>query len=77
MKIKISKPEVIWKAKTFLGEGVLWVPSHNAIYFVDIKKSFMLGDKLSDKHAANKTGLYFEYVKNDFYLQIKKISQKY
>ena len=44
---------------------------------IDIKKSFMLGDKLSDKQAANKTGLYFEYVKNDFYLQIKKISQKY
>ena len=44
---------------------------------IDIKKSFMLGDKLSDKQAANKSGLYFEYVKNDFYLQIKKISQKY
>ena len=43
---------------------------------IDIKKSFMLGDKISDKQAAKKTGLYFEYVKNDFYLQVKTISQK-
>jgi sugar lactone lactonase YvrE len=38
LKIKTSKPKVIWKAKTFLGEGVLWVPSHKKVYFVDIKK---------------------------------------
>ena len=43
---------------------------------IDIKKSFMLGDKKSDKMAAKRSGLYFEYVKSDFYLQIKRISQK-
>ena len=42
MKIKLSKPKVIWKAKTVLGEGVLWVPYHNSIYFVDIKKKRIL-----------------------------------
>jgi len=38
LKIITSKPEVIWNAKTFLGEGVLWVKPQNSIYFVDIKK---------------------------------------
>ena len=36
-------------------------------------KSFMIGDKISDKKAAKKSGLYFEYVKNDLFLQIKKL----
>ena len=43
---------------------------------VDVRKSFMLGDNKKDKLAARKTKLYFEYVKNDFYLQVKKISKK-
>ena len=42
MIIKTSKPKAIWKAKTILGEGTLWVPSHNSIYFVDIKKKNIL-----------------------------------
>ena len=42
MKIKTSEPKAIWQAKTVLGEGVLWVPSHNSIYFVDIKKKNIL-----------------------------------
>ena len=42
LKIKISEPKVIWKAKTVLGEGILWVPYHNSIYFVDIKKKRIL-----------------------------------
>jgi len=43
---------------------------------VDIKKSFMLGDNKKDELAAKKTKLYFEYVKSDFYLQVKKILRK-
>ena len=43
---------------------------------VDLKKSFMIGDKKSDKLAAKKSNLYYEYVKNNFYLQIKKIDKK-
>ena len=42
LKIKTSEPRAIWKAKTILGEGTLWVPSHNSIYFVDIKKKKIL-----------------------------------
>ena len=44
---------------------------------IDIKKSFMLGDKRSDMLAARKSKLYFEYVKNNFYLQVKRISNNY
>ncbi len=42
MKIITSEPKVIWKSKTILGEGTLWVPSQNSIYFVDIKKKNIL-----------------------------------
>ena len=42
MIIKTSKPKAIWRAKTILGEGTLWVPSHNSIYFVDIRKKRIL-----------------------------------
>ena len=43
---------------------------------VNLKKSFMLGDQKKDKLAAKKSGLYFEYVKDNFYSQIKKIEKK-
>ena len=42
MLIKSSKPECIWKLKSFLGEGTLWVPSLYSIFFVDIKKKKIL-----------------------------------
>ena len=42
MNIITSEPKVIWNSKTILGEGTLWVPSHNSIYFVDIKKKKIL-----------------------------------
>ena len=43
---------------------------------VDIKKSFMLGDKKTDKIAAKKSKLYYEYVSNNFFHQVKKIEKK-
>ena len=36
----------------------------------------MLGDKRSDKIAANRSKLYYEYVKRDFFKQVKKIDKK-
>jgi len=48
---------------------------------INIKESFMLGDKKSDKLAAIKSKLYFEYVKKNFYKQVvsldKRISNNY
>ena len=40
---------------------------------VDLNKSFMLGDKKSDKLAAQRSALYFEYVKRNFYKQIHRL----
>ena len=37
------------------------------------KKSFMIGDSLTDELAAKKSKLYFEFPKKDIYTQIKKI----
>ena len=43
---------------------------------IDLRKSFMIGDNKSDKLAAEKTSLYFEYVENNFYDQVKRIEKK-
>ena len=43
---------------------------------IDLKKSFMIGDRKSDELAAKKSNLYYEYVKNNFHNQIKKIDKK-
>lgn len=39
-------------------------------------KSFMIGDSLSDKLAARKSNLYFEYPERNFFDQIKRIFRK-
>ena len=36
----------------------------------------MIGDRKSDELAAKKSNLYYEYVKHNFYDQIKKIEGK-
>ena len=36
-------------------------------------KSFMIGDRLTDKLCAKKSKLYFEYAKPNFFFQIKSI----
>ena len=38
VKIKTSKPEVLWNAKCILGEGTLWVKEHKSKYNTEIKK---------------------------------------
>ena len=43
---------------------------------IDLKKSFMIGDSKNDKLAAEKSSLYFEYVKNNFYGQVRSIEKK-
>ena len=43
---------------------------------IDKKRSFMIGDKITDKKAAIKSNLYFEYAKNNFYKQIIKLEKK-
>jgi len=75
LKIKTSKPECIWKSNTILGEGTLWVKSHNSIYFVDIKrkKIFILNTKNKKKKIlkVNKEIGFLSHIKNNIF--IKKI----
>ncbi len=44
-------------------------------WMVNKKKSFMIGDKISDELCAKKSKIYFSYAKEDFYKQVKKICQ--
>ena len=86
-KIKISEiqycpyhPNAIikkYRKKTnFRKPGNLMIKKILSKWNIDLKKSFMLGDKISDKLAAKKSNLYFQYAKEDFYLQILKIEKK-
>ncbi len=40
---------------------------------IDKKKSFMIGDKLSDNQCAKKSKLNFYYAKEDLLKQLKQI----
>ena len=44
---------------------------------IDKKKSFMIGDNVTDKLAANKSALKFYYAQQNFYKQIKSIINNY
>jgi len=72
LKIKTSKPECIWKSNTILGEGTLWVKSHNSIYFVDIKrkKIFILNTKNKKKKILkiNKEIGFLSHIKNNIFI---------
>ena len=76
MKIITSEPRAIWNAKTILGEGTLWVPSQNSIYFVDIKKKniFILNTKTKKKKIIKlnkEIGFLSHIKKNVFVLGLK------
>jgi len=64
------------KKSNFRKPGNLMIKKILSKWNIDLKKSFMLGDKISDKLAAKKSNLYFQYAKEDFYLQILKIEKK-
>ena len=72
MIIKTSKPKSIWRANTTLGEGTLWVPSHNSIYFVDIKKKNILSlNIISNKRKIFKLDKeigFIVHVRNNIFL---------
>tara|TARA_B100001175_G_scaffold192010_1_gene162878 strand:- start:941 stop:1831 length:891 start_codon:yes stop_codon:yes gene_type:complete len=76
LNIKISEPKVIWKARTVLGEGVLWVPDHNSIYFVDIKKKKILIFNIKSKKKKiiklnKEIGFIAHFKKHIFILGLK------
>ena len=42
-------------------------------WHINFKKSFMIGDQVSDQLCAKKSKLYFEFIKKNFHSQIKSI----
>jgi len=43
---------------------------------ISMNKSFMIGDQISDKICAKRSGLYFEFAKDNFFVQVKSIIRK-
>ena len=72
MLIKNSKPICIWENKSLLGEGTLWVPTLNSIFFVDIKKKkiFILNTKTKKKKIfkVNKEIGFLSHIKESIFL---------
>jgi len=70
--IKSSKPECLWKNKFLLGEGTLWIPKLNSIFFVDIKKKkiFILNVKTKKKKILkiDKEIGFISYVKKKIFI---------
>lgn len=44
---------------------------------INTSNSIMIGDKISDKKAAKKSNIYFEYAQKDLYDQLKKLSRRF
>ncbi len=69
------------KIKKFKKESVYRKPNNGMIkkirrnWFLQDKKSFMIGDKISDQKCANKSKLYFEFPANNILKQIKLLTQ--
>ena len=72
MLIKTSKPECIWKSKTFLGESTLWIPSLHSIFFVDIKKKKILALNIITKQKkiikVDKEIGFISYIKRNIFI---------
>ena len=71
LQIRTSYPKVIWKVKTVLGEGTLWVPGQNSIFFLDIKKKkiFILNTKSKRKKVlkVNKEIGFVSHIKRNIF----------
>ena len=72
MLIKNSKPICVWKNKSLLGEGTLWVPALNSIFFVDIKKKkiFILNTKSKKRKVlkVNKEIGFASHIKRNIFV---------
>jgi D-glycero-D-manno-heptose 1,7-bisphosphate phosphatase len=53
--------------------GNLMVEKIKKEWHIDLKRSFMIGDQISDQLCAKKSKLYFQFAKKNFHSQIKSI----
>jgi D-glycero-D-manno-heptose 1,7-bisphosphate phosphatase len=65
------------KKSNYRKPGNLMIENLFSNWEITRNKSFMIGDSITDKLAAKKSRLYFEYPKKDIYSQIKKICDKF
>ena len=56
--------------------GNLMVKRLKEKWHIKQSKSFMIGDQIVDQMCAKKSNLYFEFAKENFFNQIKKIIKK-
>jgi len=64
------------KNSKFRKPGNLMIEDLKKNWDIDLSKSFMIGDKVSDMIAAKKSNLYFEYDQNNLLKQVTKIYKK-
>ena len=68
--------KIYTKKTAYRKPGNLMIKEIYKKWNINIKKSFMLGDRKTDKVAANKSKLYYEYVKPNFLKQVQSINKK-
>ena len=72
-KAKLKK----YRKKTELRKpGNLMIRQIKKKWHIKYGKSFMIGDKISDKICAKKSKLYFEFAEKNFLNQIKRITKR-
>ncbi len=64
------------KKSNFRKPGNLMLEKIIKKWGIKTSKSVMIGDKISDEKAANKSKIYFEYVEKDLFKQLKKLNKK-
>ena len=69
-KAKIKKYKKITSLRK---PGNKMIKNITSKWLINKHKSFMIGDKLSDQKCALKSKLKFEYAREDFFKQVKKI----
>ena len=81
--VQFSPYHIKAKIKKYRKNSLLRKPGNKMIeiikkdWDININKSFMIGDKNSDRLAAKKSNLKFYYPKKNFYKQIKSIINNY
>ena len=64
------------KNTQFRKPGNLMIKEIQKQWNIDVTKSIMIGDKFTDKTAATKSSIYFEFSKDNFYKQVKAFIKK-
>ena len=81
--VQFSPYHIKAKIKKYRKNSLLRKPGNKMIeiikkdWDININKSFMIGDKNSDRLAAKKSNLKFYYPKKNFYKQVKSIINNY